>query len=282
MTDSLRFIPASALSLESFAELFTRSFENYFYPITMTGATLATKIRTEQIDLHHSVVLILDDKPIGQATLGLRGDKAWCGGFGIVPEQRGKGFATALLDEFLKRASEAGARRLTLEVLEKNTTAQHLYTKAGLQRQRDLRLLQWKRGGNHKQEDVLEPLVMQAANMPEIISNFHRLHPVSSAWQRDLPSLLLQTNLLHITCTKGSGLQGYALFKVKDDIVRLHDFGASQVEVAKELLSSLQNCYKEIYSINEPTDSPITVAYDECNFREYDRQYELGMTLLSG
>ncbi len=97
MNDSLRFIPASSLSLESFADLFTRSFENYFYPITMTAATFAVKTRSDQLDLHHSVVLMLNDTLVGQATLGLRGDKAWCGGFGIVPEHRGKHFASALL-----------------------------------------------------------------------------------------------------------------------------------------------------------------------------------------
>jgi ribosomal protein S18 acetylase RimI-like enzyme len=59
-----------------------------------------------------------------------------------VPEQRGKGFASVLLTEFLKRAREAGAKSLSLEVLEKNVAAQQLYMKAGLQRQRDLRLLQ--------------------------------------------------------------------------------------------------------------------------------------------
>jgi GNAT superfamily N-acetyltransferase len=279
MNESVQFIPASSLSLESFAALFTRSFENYLYPITMTAATFATKILSEQIDLHHSVVLVLNDTPIGQATLGLRGEKAWCGGFGIVPEQRGKGFAAALLNEFLKQAREAGAKRLALEVLEKNAIAQQLYMKAGLQRQRDLRLLEWKRESHPNQERRLEPLAIYPANMPEIVSSFHRLHSASPAWQRDLPSLLMQTDLLQIACIEQSELQGYALLKVKDDVVRIYDLGASEIDIARKLLSSLQSYYKEIHSFNEPTDSPVTAAYDVCNFREYDRQYELGLAL---
>jgi GNAT superfamily N-acetyltransferase len=153
----MRFIPASSLSLESFADLFTRSFENYLYPITLTAATFAVKTRSDQLDLHHSVILVLNDVPIGQATLGLRGDKAWCGGFGIVPEHRGKHFASALLAELLKQAHEVGAKSLALEVLQKNTVAQQLYASAGLQRQRDLRLLEWKRDSNPSQEKMLEP-----------------------------------------------------------------------------------------------------------------------------
>jgi RimJ/RimL family protein N-acetyltransferase len=274
-----QFIPASSLSLESFADLFTRSFENYFYPMTMTAATFATRLRTEQLDLHHSVVLVLNDTPIGQATLGLRGDKAWCGGFGIVLEHRGKHFASALLSEFLKQAREAGAKSLSLEVLQKNTVAQGLYASAGLQRQRDLRLLEWKRDSNPSGEKMLEPLAIQPVNMPEVVSNFHRLHPVSPAWQRDLPSILLQHNLLQLTCTKRSELQGYVLFTAKDNIARIYDLGANESDSAKMLLSGLQSHYKEIYSVNEPTDNPITAVYDMCNFREYDRQYELGMAL---
>jgi RimJ/RimL family protein N-acetyltransferase len=279
MSDSLRFIPASSLSLESFADLFTRSFENYFYPSTMTAETFAVKIRLEQLDLHHSVVLMLNDTPIGQATLGLRGDKAWCGGFGIVLEQRGKGFASALLAEFLKQAREAGAKSLTLEVLQKNIVAQRLYASAGLQHQRDLRILEWKRDSNPSQEKTLEPLVVQPVNMPEIISNFYRWHPLSPVWQRDLPSLMMQRNLLQLTCTKQGELQGYVLFTAKDGIVRINDLATNEIDIAKILLSSLQSHYKEIYSVNEPTDNPVTAAYDVCNFRESDRQYELGIAL---
>jgi RimJ/RimL family protein N-acetyltransferase len=275
----MRFIPASSLSLESFADLFTRSFENYFYPMTMTAATFAIETRLEQLDLYHSVVLVLNDTPIGQATLALRGDKAWCGGFGIVLEHRRKGFASALLAEFLKQTREAGAKSLTLEVLQKNIVAQRLYASAGLQRQRDLRTLEWKRESNSSGEKRLEPLAIQPVNMLEIISNFYRLHPVSPAWQRDLPGLIVRPNLLQLTYTVQGKLQGYVLFTAKDDIVQIYDLGAREEDIAKRLLSSLQRHYKEIHSDNEPTDNLITAVYDVCNFRESDRQYELGMAL---
>lgn len=279
MSYNLRFIPASSFSLEAFAALFTRSFENYFYPMTLTAESFAKRVRTEQLDLHHSVVLVLDDIPVGQATLGLRGDKAWCGGFGIVPEQRRKKLATPLLAEFIKQAREAGAKSLTLEVLQKNSAAQRLYANAGMQHRRDLRLLEWKRDVNQTEQTTLNPTAIQTVNMPEIISSFYRLHPVYSAWQRDLPSLMLQRGLLQLNYIEGGGTRGYALFTAKDDIVRIYDLGADDLEVATHLLTNLQTRYKEIYSVNEPSDSPIAAAYDACNFREYDRQYELIMVL---
>jgi RimJ/RimL family protein N-acetyltransferase len=279
MPDNIKFISASSLSLEAFATLFNRSFENYLYPITLTAANFATRIRTEQLDLHHSVVLTLNDRPIGQATLGVRGDKAWCGGFGIVPEQRGKRFAAPLFDEFIKRAREAGAKRLSLEVLEKNVAAQKLYAKAGMQHQRDLRLLEWKRDLNQAKQKTSNSEMIQTANIPEVVLNFYRLHPAASAWQRDLPSLILQRDLSQLHYREGGNLRGYVLFIPKNDSVRIYDLGAEDLEIAKRLLTSLQVRYKEIYSVNEPSDSSITAAYDACNFREYDCQYELAVTL---
>jgi RimJ/RimL family protein N-acetyltransferase len=279
MQNDIRFIPASSLSLESFATLFSHSFENYFYPIILTSESFATRVRLEQLDLHCSVVMLLDDTPVGQATLGLRGDKAWCGGFGIVPEQRGKHFAPALLDELIRQARDAGAKSLTLEVLQVNKAAQHLYAKAGLQHRRDLLLLEWKRGDTQAKQETSDSVIMQSVNMAEIISHFYRLHPTPPAWQRDLARLILQRSLSQLNYIRDDELQGYVLFTIKDDIARINDLGSSDVNIAKILLTNLQMHYKEIYSVNEPSDSPITAAYDTCGFREYDRQYELVMDL---
>jgi predicted acetyltransferase len=89
----------------------------------------------------------------------------------------------------------------------------------------------------------------------------------------------VQRDLLQFNYSKQGKLQGYVLFTAKGDIVRIHDLAASDVNIAKSLLTSLQTYYKEIYSVNEPSDSPITAAYAACNFREYDRQHELTMVL---
>ncbi len=274
-SDSLQFIPASSLSLESFTQLFNHSFENYFYPMNLTVSQLAARLRLESLDLHHSVVLLIDNQPVGQATLGLRGDTAWCGGFGIIPEYRGKGLSPLLFAEFVKQARELKAKRLMLEVLVKNTAAQKVYTNAGLKRQRDLLLFDWKQDNP---SPIKDPRI-QVANMPEIIEHFHRLHPVSESWQRDLPTLISQSNLLQITHNEESKLEGYILFAEKDHTARVYDVGAIGAETVKHLLGRLQNSYKEIVSVNEPQNSPRIPAFLECGFREFDRQYEMKMDL---
>ncbi len=49
----------------------------------------------------------------------------------VAAGQRRRGFASALLEEVLKRARQQGTRHLLLEVRESNTAARGLYEKAG-------------------------------------------------------------------------------------------------------------------------------------------------------
>ena len=79
MSSQVTFSPATAYALDALGEIFTRSFENYLYPMTLTGAILAARARTEQIDLQRSLVMRVGDDPVGIALLGLRGERAWCG-----------------------------------------------------------------------------------------------------------------------------------------------------------------------------------------------------------
>jgi hypothetical protein len=55
--------------------------------------------------------------------------------------------------------------------------------------------------------------------------------------------------------------------------------GALEAEILKQLLDRLQALYKEIIRINEPEASSLTRAFLDCGFREFDRQYQFGMTL---
>src|SRR3954466_10842646 len=80
MSTQVTFASAAAYTLDALGDIFTRSFENYFYPGTTTAAILAARVRTEQIDLQRSLVMRVGDAPAGLALLGLRSDRAWCGG----------------------------------------------------------------------------------------------------------------------------------------------------------------------------------------------------------
>jgi hypothetical protein len=238
---------------------------------------IANRVGVEQINLFHSVIMLTHDQPIGQALLGLRGIEAWCGGLGIISEYRGKGLATGLLFELIKQAHEAGAKQLTLEVLQKNTSAQRLYVKAGFKHVRDLRLLEWIA----KPQDIIQPDTCYAESMQmgEIIPSFYRLHSVRPTWTRDLSSLMLLPNLLQLTHYENDALNGYVLYTAKEGVARIYDLATNTSAIAEALLLRLRAAYHEIYSVNEPDDNRISQIYDDCGFQEYDRQHEFRLVI---
>jgi hypothetical protein len=75
---------------------------------------------------------------VGMARMGTRGDRGWCGGFGIVPEHRGTGAGRLLAAEMVRVARESGLATLQLEVLTQNARAIRLYESAGFVTRRRL------------------------------------------------------------------------------------------------------------------------------------------------
>lgn len=270
---AISFRPASSFTLEEYADIFTRSFAGYYYPMAMTVQGMAARVRTEGIDLHRSVVLMAGDEPAGEATMAIRGDRAWCGGFGIAPEFRGKGYAQALFAEFLSQAQQAGVKRLTLEALTKNERALKTYTAAGMTIIRQTRLFEWL----HPSPDKAIATMWPPADMPMVIEHFQRLHPVAPVWGRDLPTVMLRAGLRQITLEADDRVAAYALFGESDGAARINDFAADDFLTALSLLQVLQMSFAKITSIDEPADSPLTQAFVACGFREFDSQFELAI-----
>jgi GNAT superfamily N-acetyltransferase len=269
----LTFRPASSFTLDEYADIFTRSFAGYYYPMTMTTQITAARVRQESVDLHHSVILMAGDEPAGEATMAIRGDRAWCGGFGILPEFRGKGYAAPLFAEFLAQAQQAGVKHLTLEALTKNERALKTYTGAGMKIVRQTRLFEWL----HPASETVVDAVWPPADMVMVAENFHRLHEVAPVWGRDLPSVLMRGGLRQIKFEADDRVAAYALLSVGESEVRIVDFAVDDIFVAASLLQIIQMSSAKITSIDEPADGPMTHAFDMMNFREFDSQHELAI-----
>jgi GNAT superfamily N-acetyltransferase len=294
------FVSAASYTLEALGDIFTRSFEDYFYPGTTTAAVLAARVRTEQIDLHRSLVMRVGDDAAGIALLGLRGDRAWCGGFGVTMPFRGRGLAHGLAAAMLDQARQAGVRGCGLEVLTRNQRAIKTYTRAGFQRLRDLQVLEWRQApelpeiGAHAEgkavgqvgrtlrqqaETDLQATLVQSTPAA-LLAHFAALHTVPSAWQRDLPALLVRGGMSGLALMEGERLCAYALLTpLADNGARLEDVGADDIERAMKLLSALQGRYARLISVNEPADGLYTPAFASTGFAEIDRQHDLWIDL---
>jgi GNAT superfamily N-acetyltransferase len=278
MTDDVRFTPASAFALDALAAIFTRAFEGYYYPLGLTAPLFAAKVRIESIDLHHTLVLLAGDEPIGIAVLGLRGERAWCGGFGVAQPFRGRGLAGRLIAAMLGQAREAGARECALEVLARNERAVKAYARAGFQVARDLRVLEWRAPA--EREPAAEAALAEVAPA-RLLERFAELHAVPAAWQRDLPSLLVRAKMTGLTLVASAAQPAaYALVSATPDgRANIQDCGAGDSAQALALLKALQQRYPRIVSVNEPADSPLAPAFDAAGFVETDRQHEMIIAL---
>ncbi|NUQ01580.1 MAG: GNAT family N-acetyltransferase, partial [Armatimonadetes bacterium] len=70
----------------------------------------------------------------------LRGEEAWCGGFGVRPDFRRRGLGKRLLHGTAEALRQAGAKVWRLEVVQHNRGAVDAYRAAGFRSIRDLGL----------------------------------------------------------------------------------------------------------------------------------------------
>ena len=69
---TLRLDPASPLSLEQLAALFTDAYEGYPVPMHVDATGLARMIETSDLDLEAGLVALADGRPIGLCMLSAR------------------------------------------------------------------------------------------------------------------------------------------------------------------------------------------------------------------
>jgi ribosomal protein S18 acetylase RimI-like enzyme len=80
---------------------------------------------------------------IGVATTGPRGGTGHVGQLAVLPQERGRGLALALLRECFRRDAAAGFAKTTLTVDGENALARRLYEKAGMNVRKEYR--RWER-----------------------------------------------------------------------------------------------------------------------------------------
>jgi ribosomal protein S18 acetylase RimI-like enzyme len=145
MATDVDLASAGRLSLEALASLFGAAFEGYLPASQATPASLAVRLRSEQVDLAQSRIARVDSTPVGLCLLARRGGTLRVAGMGTVQAWRERGIASSLLRASLELARQQGAQTVLLEVLEDNAVARRLYERAGLRARR--RLTGWIHDG---------------------------------------------------------------------------------------------------------------------------------------
>ena len=276
----VRFLPASSFRVDFLADLYTRTFANYFVPCLVTPQDLAGYIRIEQLDLDRCPVMLVGETPVGFATVGIRGVESYCKGFGVIVPFRGKGLSHPLCEEMVQWAREAGARRMGLGVIKENKRAVSTYQRAGFQPLRELVSLEWRADGPNLPSAESPPDAVTTADPAELLAHFDGLHAVRPIWNRDLLSLHEIDDLQGVAVFSKGAPTTYVLFQGGSEVAEIVDLGARVGDAASHrslhaVLSTLQRRLANIVCYNEPADNPLLDALLGVGFRETVRRYEL-------
>ena len=78
-------------------------------------------------------IALLENQPVGMASVYTEEGEAWIFGLGILPGYQGKGLGGEMLDQLIERTKGRGIENIAIEVDSTNESAFHLYTKHGFE-----------------------------------------------------------------------------------------------------------------------------------------------------
>ncbi len=246
---------AAELSVGDLAELFNRAYEGYEVPMHIDAGAMAFMEETFDLSPADSRVAWRDGRGIGVAVLGLRGERAWVGGMGVVREARRSGVGEQLMHALITAARDAGAKRLGLEVLEHNTGAQRLYEKLGFRRWRRLEVWLWETAASGRAGTATAGAPREAH--ARIVAARRALEP----WQRadeSLARLDVLSPALRALSTPG----GDAVYRVIDgraSVLQLHATSETSAGVLLDTMRTRTGVQAVRY-LNVPDDDLVAGA----------------------
>lgn len=275
-----RYTYENALSstFAQLAEMHNQTFAGYFFPMAMTAETTAEFWRIYHIDALSTVIMRERGDLAGVARLGLRGDRGWCGGFGIVPEHRGTGAADLLAEGMVRAAREAGMKSLQLEVLTQNVKAIRVYEKAGFSTRRKVTLFTFPVAGLREAAHGISPAA-EVASPGVVLAACLALDP--PVWQREAASILSRVN--HGSqLIGGSGGDSLLLTQRTADslstVAAVLDPALTPAELAGWWLGVASDA-AQVRVFNEPEGSPLHTLCTRLRGQIYAEQLEMVLTL---
>jgi ribosomal protein S18 acetylase RimI-like enzyme len=266
MSEELR--PASSFPLDELARIFTAAYEGYLVPMQVDEPALRFMVDAFDLDLDASRVALRGGEPVGLANLGVRGDRAWIGGVGVVPAARRGGLGRRLMETMHDEARRRGVTEVRLEVLEANEAAFRLYVELGYEHLRWLDI--WSLPEGDAAGDA------RSAPVQEAQAAIRGLRSAEEPWQRADRTL---DHLLQLD-PPPQGLVadgGAAVFRVTGPRVAVVQ-AAGSPGALRQLLGSLRG-RGAVSVLNLPEDDPAGEALRGLGGEVTLRQRELTLRL---
>ena len=243
---------------------------------SMDAATFRAHVERNGVDLARSKRWTIDGALSGIVLLAFRGRRAWVGGFGVVPEYRGRGLARRYLAETLAIASDAGAASVELEVLVHNLPAIRLYERAGFERIDEL--VVWTREPLRPAVESDAAPVLRAYDAAAVAA---LARTPASCWQREPESVAAAAPFETVVVGADASPDAYAFVR-RGERASLVDARAHDVAAASALVAALDARFgaDRTALVNEPAHGALhdaLVAHPD--WHEFGRQHRMRLAL---
>lgn len=273
----------SRLSTAELAEAVNAAFAGYFVPIQHSASTFAAACRWFSLDTAASVYLHTPDgKRAGLALLGIRGNRGWCGPFGIVAEFRGQGLARTLAQALIARGTSLGLKSLTLEVMVQNERAIRTYSKAGFTMIRDVSILEGEFKPDFQTQD--NPPSCELRNVPledALCFSAQIGQAPSPTWQRQKASLL-NLDMRALAAWSEGAPKAVLVFRQNEAAKQVVIGGLvwQDESIALSLLRHVAPIAPRMFCLNEPDNSALCALLRNVGLQEIHRQHEMRLALV--
>ncbi len=156
--------PLDEGSLADAVNVLNAGFLDYIVKIDFSLPMLLRMIRHDQIDCSLSSIVKDGERDVGVALIARRGWSCRLAAMAVIPEARGHGVGSWLVDQLLRDAKERGDRAIELEVIEGNDIAVRLYESHGFEPKRQLLSFQATHPVDAREKGLREVDIRHVAN----------------------------------------------------------------------------------------------------------------------
>lgn len=273
---NVRVISLQKIDIFTVTQLFNKSFEGYVVPVRLTHQQMKDRNEKERIDLLASFALEIDGQLAGICLNGVIGTNAYCGGFAVFREYRGKGYGKNFFLENMVSLKEKGVQEYQLEVLNENVAALLLYKGLGFEITDEVFVLEG-------QFSTLAPKSTKKATIvscsyDEMISHCS-FDDLTRVWSCS-PRILTDTTNVQSFIIRGKEIWGGGVYSSKEEIWVLRDLRVNNL-YACDFFEALPQVFGEkkcsFYYAHKR--SPITDVFLQRGWNVIYRQFALNRTL---
>ncbi|NDJ54299.1 MAG: GNAT family N-acetyltransferase [Chloroflexi bacterium] len=258
------------------------AYADYYIPLSLTDHAYQTIIERETVDLTRSVVAIFRGQVIGTCLLGVRDNRGWVGGVGVIPRYQGKGVARSMMKHLIESARQDGLTSLQLEVVEENNRARNLYESLGFDY--TYRLHGLVASSNHLHLNGSGPTSCYEPDVASLIDEMQPLVRTHRPWQREESALrYVQQNAhgLALRHQEKDRLLSACVYQSDGYQVGFVDCVAANALSAVDLLASVVRQHPDArYSyLNVSDNDPFLPILQQVGFQPYIFQLEMLLNL---